>query len=209
MDHGKIIHDCEPTGPFKHWIGRAWMALLGWRVEGEIPPGGRFILIGAPHTSNWDLPFGLAASYIYRVKIHWLGKESLFRPPFGGLMRWLGGIPVDRSKSNHAVRQIASLFDDRARLVIAIAPCGTRKRMPHWKSGFYWIAYTAQVPVICGALDYKTRTVRIGSAFIPGGDAEADMERVRAFYEGVQGKRHSMTTPVRLKNANPPETERR
>jgi 1-acyl-sn-glycerol-3-phosphate acyltransferase len=174
------------------------MGVCGWDVVGQVPVGDRFVLVGAPHTSNWDFPFTLAAVYIFRLKISWLGKDTLFKKPFGGVMRWLGGIPVDRTSEQGVVDKIAGQFSESDRLVLAIGPEGTRKKRDYWKSGFYWIAYTAQVPLLCGYLDYAQKKACLGLSFVPTGDIKKDMDRIREFYEGIQGKHPELTTRIRL-----------
>lgn len=192
----------KQEGPTKaaipHWLGRAWMRLLGWTVVAEIPEGSRFVLIGAPHTSNWDFPFTLATAAVLRLRISWLGKDTLFRRPFGGLMRWLGGIPVKRDEVHGLVEQIADRFREHEELIVALAPCGTRKKSTHWKTGFYWIAHTAQVPILCGFLDYARKQAGIGLCLEPTGDSSNDLERIRAFYRGIQGRKPELACPIRF-----------
>ena len=174
------------------------MGVSGWDVVGQVPVGGKFVLVGAPHTSNWDFPFTLAAVFIFRLKISWLGKDTLFKKPFGGVMRWLGGIPVDRDSEHGVVDQIANQLRESDRLVVAIGPSGTRKKKDYWKSGFYWIAHTAQVPILCGYLDYSRKEACLGLSFVPTGDIKKDMDRIRDFYQGIQGKHPELTTRIRL-----------
>jgi 1-acyl-sn-glycerol-3-phosphate acyltransferase len=174
------------------------MWLFGWDVVGQVPPGSKFVLIGAPHTSNWDFPFTLATASVLRMRISWMGKDALFRRPFGSIMRWLGGIAVVRDAQHGLVDQIASRFGESEELVVAIAPCGTRKSSDHWKTGFYWIAQTAQVPILCGFLDYRSKRAGLGLSFIPTGDIASDMDRIRDFYRGVQGKRPELASAVRF-----------
>lgn len=179
------------------------MKVFRWKVVGTLPPGDKFILIGAPHTSNWDFLFALAAFHLLRIDVSWIGKETLFRKPFGGIMKRLGGIAVKRGSKQGIVEQIAQRFKNAQKLIIAIAPSGTRKKKDHWKSGFYWIALNAKVPIICGYLDYRKREAGIGLSFIPTGNIVEDMNRIREFYNGIQGKYPDMVTTVRL----PDETE--
>ena len=194
----KVTHNGPTSGVIKYWIGRILMGVFGWDVVGQVPVGDRFVLVGAPHTSNWAFPFTLAAVFIFRLKISWLGKDTLFKKPFGGVMRWLGGIPVDRTSEHGVVDQIARQFRESDRLVVAIGPEGTRKKRDYWKSGFYWIAYNAQVPILCGYLDYGRKEACLGLSFIPTGDIKKDMDRIRDFYQGIQGKHPELTTRIRL-----------
>jgi 1-acyl-sn-glycerol-3-phosphate acyltransferase len=174
------------------------MGLLGWDVVGQIPAGGRFVLIGAPHTSGWDFPFTLAAVNVFRLKISWMGKRSLFMSPFGNILKWLGGIAIDREGNNGVVDQMVERFRDSEKLVVAIAPSGTRKKRDYWKSGFYWIAHAAQVPILCGFLDYSRKSAGLGLSFVPTGNVRKDMDRIREFYAGIQGKHPEFATTVQL-----------
>lgn len=176
------------------------MWFFGWDVVGQVPAGGKFVLIGAPHTSNWDFPFGLAALYIYRLKVSWMGKDALFRKPFGGVMRWLGGIAIDRDSPHGVVEQITEQFRNSQKLVVLITPSATRKKRDYWKSGFYRIACAAQVPILCGYLDYKRKQAGLGLSFVPTGAIKNDMDRIREFYQGIQGKRPELTTRIRLQD---------
>jgi len=202
MQSSKITHDGPVTGLIPYWIGRLWMWFSGWDVVGQVPAGGKFVLIGAPHTSGWDLPFGLAAVYLFRLKVSWMGKDALFRKPFGGIMRWLGGVAINRDSPHGVVDQVAGQLRDSRKLIILITPSGTRKKGDYWKSGFYRIAYAAQIPILCGYLDYSRKEACLGLSFVPTGDIKNDMERIREFYEGRQGKYHELTTIIRLKEEN-------
>jgi len=158
----------------------------------------KLVVIGGPHTSNWDFPLALLTARVVRIRISWIGKASLFRFPFGGLMRRLGGIPAHRTGSEGLVGAMAARFAERDRLVLAIAPEGTRKAVPHWRSGFYHIAYAAGVPVVPVAIDGVAREVRIGHAVMPTGRVKEDMDRLRAFFDGVQGIKPEGQGPIRL-----------
>ena len=184
--------------PFTYFLGWLWMRIFGWKVEGEIPQGGKAVLIAAPHTSNWDFPFMLAAAFVLRVKLSWMGKDSLFKRPFGWLFRRLGGIPINRSAAHGIVDQMSQRFNQAKALIIAVAPSGTRSHRDHWKSGFYWIAAQAQVPIICGYLDYRLKRAGLGPSVLPTHDLSADMDRIRAFYEGIRGRNPELETTIRL-----------
>ena len=178
---------------FSRWLGRSILSAMGWRIEGRVPNLPRLVVIAVPHTSAWDFLVGMAGMFALGIRISWLGKHTLFRPPLGGLMRWLGGIAVDRRTSGGLVDKTAALFNRRDKLILGLAPEGTRKKVDTWRSGFYHIAYRAGVPIVPVALDYGTRTLRIGSPLVPSGDYEADLPRLRAFFEGVVGKRPEYT----------------
>jgi 1-acyl-sn-glycerol-3-phosphate acyltransferase len=180
-------------------LGTVLLRLAGWRLEGALPAwASRAVVIAAPHTTNWDLPYMLAVSWVLGVRPRWLGKRELFRAPFGGLMRWLGGIPVDRSRRANLVEQAAARLREADRLFLVVPPSGTRSRAPHWKSGFYHIARAARVPIVCAFLDYERKVGGIGPVFVPSGDLGADMDRLRVFYRDVRGKYPEHETPVRL-----------
>jgi 1-acyl-sn-glycerol-3-phosphate acyltransferase len=202
MHSGKVTHTGPVSGMIPYWIGRFWMWLFGWDVVGQVPQGGKFVVIGAPHTSNWDFPFALAALYVFRLKISWLGKHTLFKAPIGSVMRWLGGIPIDRESQRGVVEQIVEQFRTSQQLVVVLAPSGTRKKRDHWKSGFYWIAHSAQVPLLCGYLDYYRKKACLGLSFLPTGNVKKDMDRIRDFYEGIRGKNAELATRIRLIDEN-------
>src|SRR6185503_12884357 len=169
------------VGRLARGLGRLYLRLTGWRVEGRIPDTARAVVIAAPHTSNWDLPIMLAVSYVLGIRPAWLGKTELFRPPFGGLMRWLGGVPVDRRVRENRVQQAVASFAAVEQLYLVIPPSGTRSRATHWKSGFYHIACGAQVPIVCAFLDYRRKVGGIGSVLMPSRNVAADMAEIRAF----------------------------
>ncbi len=175
------------------------MWVFGWDVEGDAPQVTRGVLIAAPHTTNWDLPHMLAASFIFRLRISWMGKHTLFRWPFGWFMRKLGGIPIDRTSPHGVVEQVAERLRQADLLIIAVPPAGTRRKSNRWKSGFYWIAHSAGVPVICGSLDYQRRCAGLGFVFHPSGDVDADMAQVRAHYANIEGRYPALESTVRLK----------
>jgi 1-acyl-sn-glycerol-3-phosphate acyltransferase len=165
-----------------------YLKMIGWRREGSLPDIPKYVIIVAPHTSNWDFPIGLAFAFDLKLKGYWLGKDSMFRWPFHGFFRWLGGIPIDRSRSSDVVAQIVKLFNERAKLTMVVAPEGTRKKVTYWKSGFYHIARGAEVPVVLAFIDYLKKAGGIGPVFKPTGNIETDMEFIRSFYEKVTGR---------------------
>ena len=173
---------------FLHRTSRIILGLTGWHAEGQLPPIPKFVLVGAPHTSNWDLPYTLLIAFALRAHIHWMGKEAIFSRPFKGLFKWLGGIPVRRSQSHNLVAQSIQQFNRNENLILTIAPAGTRKCVIRWKTGFYHIAAGAGVPIVLGFLDYRRKAGGIGPIVYPTGDMAADMETIQAFYDGVTGK---------------------
>lgn len=169
-------------------FGLFFYRLSGWKVEGSLPPVKKFVVIAAPHTSNWDLPFMLGVALFFRVRLRWMGKEDLFKPPFGWFMRALGGIPIDRSKANDVVSQMVDIYRLADDLAVAIPPEGTRAKVRYWKTGFYNIAHGARVPIALGFLDYKRKVGGIGMTLYTTGDYDADLKIIKKFYAGVTGK---------------------
>ncbi|MGE0352845.1 MAG: lysophospholipid acyltransferase family protein [Gemmatimonadales bacterium] len=163
-------------------LGAMVLRLAGWRVEGSLPPIPKFVLIVGPHTSNWDFIFGLMAKFAVDLRANWLGKHTLFRFPLGPLLRWLGGEPVNRSAPQGTVGDAIELFRTHDQFVLAIAPEGTRKPVPRWKTGFHRIARGAGVPIVPVWLDYRARAVRIGEPFEPGPDEAADISVLRGMF---------------------------
>jgi 1-acyl-sn-glycerol-3-phosphate acyltransferase len=172
------------------WGSRLYLRLTGWRVRDEFPiVDGKCVLIAAPHTSNWDLPFTLMAAFEWRLHPYWMGKASIFKPPFGPVMRWLGGIAVDRSKSNNLVAASAqALKNAHGPVHLIVPPEGTRGAAQEWKTGFYYIAQQAGVPIAMAYMDYAKKEVGHFGTFTPTGDVQADIAVIRALYAQVQGK---------------------
>jgi len=172
-------------------FSRGMLKSLGWKVEGALPANARkAVLIAAPHTSNWDLPYTLMVCFCLNLNVYWMGKASIFKWPFGPVMRWLGGIAVDRAKSNNLVAASAAALqaaDGPVQLIVP--PEGTRGKTRHWKTGFYYIAVQAQVPIVMAFLDYERKVGGLGPLFVPTGDVEADLARIKAFYVPIKGKR--------------------
>jgi 1-acyl-sn-glycerol-3-phosphate acyltransferase len=170
-------------------FGRMLLSLFGWRIEGEIPDLPKFVIAVAPHTSNWDFVIGAAAMFALDLKLSFLGKHTIFRWPFDRVLRWMGGIPVDRASPHGVVGDAVRAFETAPSRVLAIAPEGTRKRVDRFKSGFIHIACGANVPILLATLDYGERCVRLGPLVIPAADVDAECRRIEAFYAGVKGKR--------------------
>lgn len=171
-----------------HWLSVRLLRALGWRIVGTPPGIPKYVLIAAPHTSNWDFPYTLMVCFALRLQVYWMGKASLFPPVFGRLMRWLGGIPVNRSQRNNLVDSTVAAFGNRQQLIVIVPPEGTRAKVTHWKTGFYHIAVGAQVPIALGYLDFARKEASIARLFEPTGDIEADMKEIKAFYVGIHGK---------------------
>jgi 1-acyl-sn-glycerol-3-phosphate acyltransferase len=173
-------------------MSQAGLRAIGWRTEGmtpdEIGAYPKFVLIAAPHTSNWDFPVTLMVCFVLRLKVYWMAKASLFGWPIGWLSRWLGGIAIDRSASNNTVQNTIDAFGARERLAVIVAPEGTRGKVTHWKTGFYHMAHGAGVPIALAYLDFEHKAGGIGRMFHTTGDIVADMAEIQQFYAGITGK---------------------
>jgi 1-acyl-sn-glycerol-3-phosphate acyltransferase len=180
------------TTPVVNWLlggfSRLYLRLAGWKIEGRLEVD-KCVLIAAPHTSNWDLPLTLMTAFVLDLRLHWLGKHTIFKFPFGPLMRWLGGIAVHRHQSNNLVANSAqALREFNGKVQLIIPPEGTRDKVTTWKTGFYWIAQQAGVPIQLAYMDYANKRAGLGPLVHPTGDIEADMVAIKAFYAPFMGK---------------------
>jgi 1-acyl-sn-glycerol-3-phosphate acyltransferase len=162
--------------------------LMGWKVKGEKPKHKKFVFLAAPHTSNWDFPIGRLSNSKLDINLKVLMKKSWFFFPMGLIMRGLGAIPIDRSKSGTVMDYIIDLFNKNEEFVFAITPEGTRSYVESWKTGFYYIALKANVPIVCGYLDFKKKETGIGPTIMPTGNAEEDFEKIMSFYRTIAPK---------------------
>lgn len=183
---------------FRRWIGRTVLRTFGWTLRGEAPAHAKCVLIAAPHTSNWDGFFMLAVSFALGVRLSWMVKHTLFRGPFGPVLRWLGGVAIDRTARHDVVEQMAAKFGDAESLVLSIAPEGMRRKTLYWKTGFYHIAVRAKVPIYFSYLDFGKKLTGVGPCLVPTGNLEADAKVIRAFYEGMNGKHPSQFTNIEI-----------
>ncbi|MBT8333192.1 MAG: lysophospholipid acyltransferase family protein, partial [Deltaproteobacteria bacterium] len=183
-------------------ISQFILRVIGWQAISTIPPLEKYLLVGAPHTTNWDFPLTLLALSSLGVKFNWVAKHTLFWWPLGLFLRVIGGIPVDRSGGMAFLKQAIELYKERDKLILAIAPEGTRSRTSHWKSGFYVIARKANVPIVLGSIDYPTKQITIGMVLMPSGNIEKDFKRIREFYRGKEGKYPEKQGEVRLKKTS-------
>lgn len=163
------------------------LRLMGWKAVGCPIENARFVLIGAPHTSNWDFPLMIMVVLKLRLKVFWMGKDSLFPFPVGWLMKWLGGIPVDRSRAHNLVDQTVSQYKSNPEMIVLVPPEGTRSKVKEWKTGFYRIAVAAEVPVLMGYVDAAKKEAGLADFFYPTGELEVDMPAIRAFYADKVG----------------------
>jgi 1-acyl-sn-glycerol-3-phosphate acyltransferase len=162
--------------------------LFGWRVQGTLPNLPKMIVIGAPHTSNWDFPLAMTLIFYLGVRLNWMAKKEFFVTPVASLWRWLGGVPVDRKAANGVVGQTVEAIQRRTKIVLAIAPEGTRSRVARWRTGFYHIAHNANIPIVPVLVDYGRKTLTITDPFMPTGDLEADLPLIQARYQDIIGK---------------------
>ncbi|TFG39802.1 MAG: acyltransferase [Candidatus Aminicenantes bacterium] len=174
---------------FSAALGRWFLGLLGWCFHGSIPDVSRAVIIVAPHTSNIDFFIGVAVMFALGLRVRFLGKHTLFFWPLGPVMRWLGGIPVDRRVATGVVDQTVRLFATRDQLILALAPEGTRKSVGRWKTGFYFVAQEAGVPIVPIAFDYRQKRIRIGERFDLTGSLEDDLRALERFFFGAEGRR--------------------
>ncbi len=184
----------------KRLLARIFLLFTRWRFEGKVPEEPRYVLIAAPHTSNWDLVHMLALGWLKGFKVKWMGKHTLFGFPFGWFMRWLGGIPINRTARANVVEQAAARLREAVRMILVVPPEGTRGKREYWKSGFYFIARAASVPVVLGFLDYSRRVGGLGPCLALSGDIGADMDKVRAFYQPHMARVPGRFTVPRLRS---------
>ena len=180
-------------------VARVFWACSSWRLVSEPAPDRPTVLIGAPHTSNWDFVFMLAITWRLDTRIRWLGKKSLFRGWRGPIMRRLGGIPVDRAAPSDVVAEVVDRIQSGDVFGLVVTPDGTRTDHTHWKSGFYRIAREAQLPVTLGYVDRTTKTTGLGPTIELSGDVSSDMDRIRAFYADKAGFRPEHRVEPRLR----------
>jgi 1-acyl-sn-glycerol-3-phosphate acyltransferase len=165
------------------------LRLSGWRVDGAFPAVPKYVIIVAPHTSNWDFTLGVALVFAVELRVSWLGKQAIFKAPFKKFLRWLGGIPVDRTASHGVVGECVRAFESAPALMLALAPEGTRKGVSHWKTGFYLIAAKAGVPIMPVGFDYREHVIRLMPLFHPTGNLEQDLSHLQSLFSHVHGLR--------------------
>ena len=170
-----------------HHYAKYLMRRNGWCIDGNLPDIPKFVLIGAPHTSNWDFVLFLGVIFSLRANAQFMGKAEAFRFPFGWLFRYCGGIPVDRKKSTGLVEQMIKICNESENFILTIAPEGTRHQVVEWKRGFYHIAKGAGIPIVMAIVDGRHKTVRLGQVFHPTGNVEADMKIIQGYFAGIAG----------------------
>ncbi len=169
------------------FLSNSIMRLIGWKVEGTLPNLPKYIIIGAPHTSNWDFLLFLATIFHLKVDARYMGKAELFRGPFGWFFYWCGGIPVDRKKSQGLVEQMVEACNNSDKFILTIAPEGTRHKVKEWKRGFYHIAKGTGIPIVMAKVDGKKKAMCVGEVFHLTEDMEADMLAIQDAFKGMVG----------------------
>lgn len=202
LDRKRVVMAGEPTLRLSQKVARFFLKKAGWQLVGQIAEHPKCIIIGAHHTSNWDFVYAMLVKFSLGHEFHWIGKAAIFSWPFGGLMRKLGGIPVWREKRSNFVYQIVEAFNKADQLRIVIAPEGTRKQAPYWKSGFYYMALGARVPIVLGFIDYHKKQIGFGPTLIPNGNIQDDFAKIRDFYADKQGLYPQNHSEVMLRPMN-------
>jgi 1-acyl-sn-glycerol-3-phosphate acyltransferase len=174
--------------PLSRVVARLLLGLAGWRVEGELPACPKFVVIVAPHTSNWDFFLGILGMFVTGVRASWLGKHTIFRFPLTPVLRWLGGEPIDRSAAHGTVGIAIEHFRTRQQWVLGLSPEGTRRRVDRWKTGFYRIAVGAGVPIVPVTMDYRRRVLGIGSPVTPGPNEAVEVAKLHALFRKEMAK---------------------
>lgn len=172
------------------WISRIlFFKISGWKLQGTIDPSiEKCVVIVAPHTSWHDFYIGVLVRKILNIHIDFVAKKELFKPPFGWYFKWVGGTALDRTSNQNKVEALAALFNTRKIFRLAMSPEGTRNKTERWKTGFYYIAKIANVPIIMVAFDYGTKTIKFSEPFYTTNDMEKDFSEIQNFYEGIKGK---------------------
>tara|TARA_R110000796_G_scaffold35017_3_gene90243 strand:+ start:228241 stop:228780 length:540 start_codon:yes stop_codon:yes gene_type:complete len=165
-----------------------YFKIMGWTVDGTFPNLNKFVIIVVPHTSWVDFFLGLLIRKVWNQEINYVAKKSLFKPPFGWFFKWTGGAPIDRSKINNSVNSIVKLFSERQKFRLALSPEGTRKKVKEWKTGFYFIAKTANVPIVMVAFNFDKKQIKISNPYYTSDNKEADFKIFKSFFKGIIGK---------------------
>ena len=186
--HDRTVYDVPLARTLMAGLARIIFRVMGWKPAGKRPSLTKYVIIAAPHTSNWDFLYTLCLAFILEIKPFIMMKGDWFRWPLGPFLKWFGAIPVDRSKSTHVVAHSIEAFHKHPRFVLLVPPAGTRSKVRTWKTGFYYIAVGANVPIVLGYLDYRRKIGGIGPVFHPTGNREEDMRIIRSFYANITAK---------------------
>ncbi|MFK8012473.1 MAG: 1-acyl-sn-glycerol-3-phosphate acyltransferase [Marinicellaceae bacterium] len=178
---------------------RKCLNIFGWKTIYNLPKEKRYVVIAAPHTSNWDFPLGMCYILSAGVPFRYMGKSALFKWPQKYLFKALGGIGVDRNNKTKLTTRMADFINTQEKIALALSPEGTRSKLDYWRTGFYYIALEAKVPIALAALDYGKREIGVLTQFMPSGDIEADFKIIRDFYKDIKGKHPSKQGPIAIK----------
>ena len=192
----RTIFNTPLITPALRFLSGLYLRSLGWHVMGQLPDLPKFVIVSAPHTSNWDFVMFLALAFILRGNLRVMGKKVLFYPPYGWFFRWCGGVPVDRSKPHGLVEQTVQAINASDHFQLVITPEGTRKKVGQWKQGFYHIAKKACIPIVTGFVDTRTKTCGIGPTFTLSNDMEADIKSMQAFFKDKVGINPQLTSEL-------------
>ncbi len=192
---------------FQGLLGLSFLKMVGWEAVGNVPDIPKFVMLLAPHTSNWDLFIILAILYALGVKFCWFGNIGFFRWPVGGFFKWLGGIPINRGLRQNMVQQTVEIINSHEQIIVGITPEGTRSNTKYWKTGFYYIACQARIPIVFAFLDYDRKVGGLGPTMNPTGDIEEDMKIIRQFYSGITAKHPHNFDNIVLKTGERVEIE--
>lgn len=189
----------RPPSPFWQRFGTFLARAMGWRILNNLPDDPRMVLLFFPHTSNMDVLVAIPAAFAMGLKPNWLVKDEIYRGVMRPLLDRVGAIPINRHRSENKVGRIVEAVQSAERVMLALSPEGTRKRTEFWRSGFYHIAMQAQIPIHYAYIDYPSKTIGGEPGFIPSGDIEADLDRIRAFYADKRGKHPERVGPIRFR----------
>jgi 1-acyl-sn-glycerol-3-phosphate acyltransferase len=175
------------------------LSIVGWRVEGQLPTDKKLLIIGAPHTSNWDFPLTLLSLSALGLRFSWVAKHTLFKSPLGPLFSAIGGVPVNRKVKSGFLKGTVNAFHERDKLILAMAPEGTRSKTDHWKAGFYHIAVKANINICLGFIDYPSKTIGLGPIVTPSKDIDYDFSVIKEFYLGKTGRYPAKQSEILLR----------
>ena len=192
----RTIFNTPLVTPFLRFVSKLYLQGGGWHIVGQLPDIPKFVIVGAPHTSNWDFVMFLALAFVLGGNLRYMGKKELFYPPYGWFFRWCGGVPVDRSKPQGLVEQTVDAIREADFFQLVITPEGTRSKVGKWKMGFYHIAKQADIPVVLGYVDTRSMTCGIGPTFVLTDDMEADITAMQAFFRDKVGINQELTSEL-------------
>ncbi|VAW40929.1 hypothetical protein MNBD_GAMMA01-318 [hydrothermal vent metagenome] len=181
------------------WLFKTVLRVFGWKTITVLPKEKRYVVIAAPHTSNWDFPLGILYVFSAGIPFRYMGKAALFKWPQKYLFKALGGFAVDRNSKNKLTTRMAEYINSQTEIALALAPEGTRSNIKYWRSGFYYIALEAKVPIAMAGLDFANKEIGIKKTFMPSGDIDADMEIIRDFYKDIKGRHPEKQGPITIK----------